>query len=62
MNHILLQNINQGTGIGLFMTQEIIEKHLQGNMKAYNETYTFESKEYTVAVFEVIIPTDAGAN
>lgn len=44
------------------MTQEIIEKHLQGNMKAYNETYTFESKEYTVAVFEVIIPTDAGAN
>lgn len=44
---------SQGTGIGLYMTNQIITKHLNGKILAKNETYTFKNKEYTGACFEI---------
>jgi signal transduction histidine kinase len=47
---------SQGTGIGLFMTEEIIRKHLEGTIKASNETYTYHSKNYTGACITIKLP------
>jgi PAS domain S-box-containing protein len=46
---------SQGTGIGLYMSKEIIEKHLNGNLFISNETYTFENIEYIGAKFTIEI-------
>lgn len=35
-----------GTGIGLFMSKEIIEKHLNGNLRAENSEFILDSKKY----------------
>ncbi len=40
---------SQGTGIGLYMSQEIIIKHFEGSMHMENSTYKYEGKEYTGA-------------
>ena len=47
---------SQGTGIGLYMTHEIIVKHFKGEMKAYNTQMTLNDKDYTCAVFEITLP------
>jgi len=46
----------QGTGIGLYMTHEIIEKHFNGTIKASNTTIDYNNTQYTGAIFEIIIP------
>jgi two-component system, NarL family, sensor histidine kinase EvgS len=45
-----------GTGIGLYMTNQIITKHLNGNIEVSNETYTFNQKTYTGAKFIISLP------
>ena len=45
-----------GTGIGLYMTNQIITKHLKGNIEVSNETYTFNQKTYTGAKFIIELP------
>ena len=47
---------SQGTGIGLYMSQEIISRHMKGVITVDNETYTYKDKEYTGACFEVYLP------
>ena len=42
---------SQGTGIGLYMSEEIVEKHLNGRLGVTNDTYIFEKEEYTGAKF-----------
>lgn len=42
-----------GTGIGLFMCQEIVNKHMNGSIEAKNVTYTYEDKEYKGALFRI---------
>lgn len=47
---------SQGTGIGLFMTHEIIKNHFGGTIEVKNETMMIDGKEYMGAVFYVYFP------
>jgi signal transduction histidine kinase len=46
---------SQGTGIGLYMSKEIVEKHLNGELLVSNEKYTYENIEYVGAKFTIEI-------
>ena len=46
----------QGTGIGLYMSAEIISKHMNGNLRVTNQTYNYENIEYTGAQFTITLP------
>ena len=37
---------SQGTGIGLYMTQEILQKHMRCQLEASNHTFNFQNKNY----------------
>jgi len=47
---------SQGTGIGLYMTEEIIVKHMKGIIEVKNETFKYNNKEYTGADFMIKLP------
>ena len=47
---------SQGTGIGLYMTEEIVVKHLRGSIEVKNETYEYNNVEYTGANFIIKLP------
>ncbi len=47
---------SQGTGIGLFMSKEIIHKHFNGVLKVSNEKFTINKKEYYGACFKILLP------
>ena len=47
---------SQGTGIGLYMTESIITKHLGGEMFVLNEEYEYEGENYKGALFSIILP------
>ena len=49
---------SQGTGIGLYMCQEIITKHMNGTLEVSNQTYTYNSVQYTGAQFKIIFPNN----
>lgn len=44
-----------GTGIGLYMSKEIIENKLEGEISVSNSTYSYENNEYTGALFRIKI-------
>ena len=46
---------SQGTGIGLYMTEEIITKHLNGTIYVENVEFTYDEKEYFGAEFTIKI-------
>ncbi|MFW2585962.1 cache domain-containing protein [Aliarcobacter butzleri] len=46
---------SQGTGIGLYMTEEIITKHLNGTICVGNVEFTYNEKEYFGAQFTIRI-------
>ncbi|WP_171012920.1 PAS domain S-box protein [Arcobacter arenosus] len=47
---------NEGTGIGLHMSKDIIDNHMNGNLSVENEKYTFEGTEYIGAKFIIKLP------
>ncbi|QOY54826.1 GHKL domain-containing protein [Candidatus Sulfurimonas marisnigri] len=49
---------SQGTGIGLYMTESIITKHLHGEITAENSEYEYEGKHYMGAMFTIALPID----
>lgn len=48
------KNENGGTGIGLFMSREIIEKHMNGFISVSNVEYTHNDKLYKGAEFTIL--------
>ncbi len=46
---------SQGTGIGLYMSEEIVRTHLNGNITASNEKYLYDGIEYKGAKFTITI-------
>ena len=49
---------SQGTGIGLYMTHEIIVNHMNGTIEAFNEKYKIDKEEFVGAMFVIKIPLD----
>ncbi len=47
---------SKGTGIGLYMSYEMITKHMDGALILENEKFTFEGIKYKGANFKIIIP------
>jgi len=50
------KNQSQGTGIGLYMTEEIIVKHMHGSISVVNKSFNYTGEEYTGALFEITLP------
>ena len=44
-----------GTGIGLYMSQEIVTKHLNGLISVSNKVFIYQDSEYKGACFKIII-------
>lgn len=49
---------SQGTGIGLYMSEEIIIKHLNGQILAKNKNFSHEGIRYDGAKFKIILNKD----
>ncbi len=47
---------SSGTGIGLYMSQEIITKNIGGTLGVKNETFSYENNDYKGASFTITIP------
>lgn len=47
----------QGTGIGLYMTHQIIEKHMGGKIIVENEKFEYNNIKYKGAKFSIYLPT-----
>ena len=47
---------SQGTGIGLYMSKEIIEKHMQGALTFYNKEFEYDNKKEYGACFKIELP------
>ena len=47
---------SKGTGIGLYMSKEIVTKHLEGSLNVQNSTYVYNNETFIGALFEIKIP------
>ncbi|PHO09416.1 hypothetical protein CPG37_09050 [Malaciobacter canalis] len=53
LQHFTTKSKIGGTGIGLFMVKEIIEKHMNATISVSNEKFTFNNKNYKGACFTI---------
>ncbi len=47
-----------GTGLGLYMSREIITRHMSGSLEVTNENFTYEDKSYCGANFLIKLPKE----
>lgn len=47
---------SRGTGIGLYMCQEIVVKHMKGTINVENNQFLYNNKKYTGAMFTIKLP------
>ena len=47
---------DEGTGIGLHMSKEIIQNHMNGELKVENSIFDYQGEEYKGAKFTIILP------
>jgi len=52
------KNQSKGTGIGLYMSREIICKSMNGEIFVKNSTFDYNGKTYTGAVFKILLQVD----
>lgn len=50
--------VESGTGIGLYMTQKIIQKSFHGKIEVFNKEFTFEKELYKGACFKISVPLE----
>ena len=46
-----------GTGIGLYMTQQIIKNHMSGTLEVTNEEFVIDEVIYMGAAFRITLPS-----
>ena len=56
--HFTTKDDLTGTGIGLFMTKEIVEKHMKGTIQVSNKKFDFEKNDYFGAEFILSFPKE----
>jgi len=49
---------SQGTGIGLYMSEQIVNKHFKGELTAQNNSFIFKGNEYYGASFLIKLPLE----
>jgi len=54
-SHFTTKNEN-GTGIGLYMSQKIIEENMKGILKVENTIYEYKEESFAGAKFSIILP------
>ena len=47
---------SQGTGVGLYMSLQIVTKHLNGEISVKNDTFIHNNIKYFGAKFTILIP------
>lgn len=47
---------SKGTGLGLYMGEEIIKRHLNGDINVKNIRFKYENTNFNGAIFEITIP------
>ena len=55
-SHFTTKGEKNGTGIGLYMTKQIIQEHLNGEIYIQNSEYTYEDQHYKGAEFKIQLP------
>jgi len=55
-SHFTTKGESDGTGIGLYMTKEMIEKYMFGKLEVRNVEYEYEGITYNGAEFIIILP------
>lgn len=54
--HFTTKGKTSGTGIGLYMTKEIVESHLKGTILVSNAKYDYDGESYVGAEFVITLP------
>ena len=47
---------SQGTGIGLYMTKNIIDSNLKGKIEVENKSFTYDNQKFKGALFRIKLP------
>ncbi|WP_375723288.1 PAS domain-containing sensor histidine kinase [Arcobacter sp. KX21116] len=56
--HFTTKAEDKGTGIGLYMSSEMIKKHMKGSITVSNKVFTYNEKEHKGAEFTILIPAE----